>query len=970
MIETNPDGFRQEKATPGGGVLGMLAAWAVAFGCAVGWDAIELPGTTFLPKAGPLGTVLGVLAGGLVMAVVAWNYHVMINRHPGPGGVYAYATEAFGIDHGFIGGWFLCLTYMAIVWMDATALASVARNLAGRDLFAFGFGYPVAGFEVRLGHMLLSAAAIAVAAAVCCRRRLSYAVQTVLALVMAAAIAGCFAAAAAARGGGMEAVRAMGPAFSPDPASGGKLMQVLGIVALSPWLFVGFESISNLSGEFRFPARRSFWVMAAALGSAVAAYALLAALPALLPAAGGADWAEGLARLGGAPYPSYGPVLRAGGRALVGAGALAAVFTNLVGNTVAASRLLAAMAEDGTVPRWFGGRNAAGAPRNAVLSIAVLSVAVSAMGGTVLGIVADIAVVGAGVAYAYTSAAVVRLARGRLERAAGTAGLVLSAAVSVLFILPNFAPDTAAMGTMSYLVVVLWCIAGLACFLFAFRSDRSRRLGQSTMVWLSLLAMVVAMSVLWIRQSTYDTTERAFDDIVRQHTDVCMSAGEGGVADHHDDYAWMGILRAKLAAVNRSILTNSLVQIGLTVLAFGLLFGLYTILRRRERDLELEKARAKSYFFSTVSHDIRTPLNAIIGFSEMLKSGFDTPEERDQAIDAILVSGKTLLGLVNDILDLSKLESGKMAIVPEPTDCPRLLRGVMAAFRATSAKPGLDIRCRIGAMPPLMLDPQRLRQIVFNIVGNAVKFTERGHVELRAAYERPVGAGEGLFRLEIEDTGCGIGEEDLKRIGSAYVQVAATKLARNGGTGLGLAICKQLVAAMGGRLRVVSQPGRGSVFSIYIPRVRTAPPGSVVEGQDDDDGPGLARLPADAAGRLAHRILLADDSKMNLMVLQAFLRQLGDFDITLAKDGREALDILESASAPYDLVLTDMWMPNLDGEGLVKAIRANPSLASLRVVIVTADVELQDKAAGMGFDALLFKPITSAKLAQVLVTKP
>ena len=135
------------RAAAGGGALTPLAAWALAFGCAVGWDALVMPGSTFLPKAGPLGTLLGVLLGGLVMGVVAWNYHVMINRHPGPGGVYAYAGESFGVDHGFIAGWFLCLTYMAIVWMDATVISSVARHLAGRDLFAFGFRYTVAGYH-------------------------------------------------------------------------------------------------------------------------------------------------------------------------------------------------------------------------------------------------------------------------------------------------------------------------------------------------------------------------------------------------------------------------------------------------------------------------------------------------------------------------------------------------------------------------------------------------------------------------------------------------------------------------------------------------------------------------------------------------------------------------------------------------------------------------------------------------------
>jgi CheY-like chemotaxis protein len=408
---------------------------------------------------------------------------------------------------------------------------------------------------------------------------------------------------------------------------------------------------------------------------------------------------------------------------------------------------------------------------------------------------------------------------------------------------------------------------------------------------------------------------------------------------------------------------NYLVQTGLTVLSLTLMFLLYRILRRRERELEHEKAKAKSYFFSTVSHDIRTPLNAIIGFSEMLQQGFKTEEERAQALEAILTSGRSLLGLINDVLDLSKLESGKMEITPEPTDCPRLMRGMMDTFRATRSTPELELRCRAEAMPLLMLDPQRLRQIVFNLVGNAVKFTTSGHVELRVSYKRAANAETGLFRLEVEDTGCGISDEDKKHIGSAYVQVGS-KQSRKGGTGLGLAICQQLADAMGGRLGVVSELGRGSTFSIEIPGVRPAPAANHETAAAEAAAVASAKKPVPRAIR---RILVVDDVKVNAMVLKALIKNMGDFEIAVAMDGHEALAAMTATgSPPFDLVLTDMWMPNLDGEGLVRAIRANPALASTRVIVVTADVELRTKAVEMGFDGILLKPVTRERLAKVL----
>ncbi|MBR4654263.1 MAG: response regulator, partial [Kiritimatiellae bacterium] len=323
-----------------------------------------------------------------------------------------------------------------------------------------------------------------------------------------------------------------------------------------------------------------------------------------------------------------------------------------------------------------------------------------------------------------------------------------------------------------------------------------------------------------------------------------------------------------------------------------------------------------------------------------------------------------------DVLDLSKLESGKMEIHPEPTDCSRLMHAVMEAFRVSSGKSGLELRCRAGDMPLLLLDPQRLRQIAFNLVGNAVKFTKKGHVELRVGFDRRGDEDSGTFRMDVEDTGCGISEEDQKRIGSAYVQVGA-KVSRNGGTGLGLAICRQLIAAMGGRLEVESAIGEGSTFSVVIPEVKVA---AAPDAQARVPTAGGADVPASEGrdrlvppAKMPHRLLLVDDSRMNLMVLKALLKNMGDFEIVMASDGQEALKVLEAPDAqPFDLVLSDMWMPNLDGEGLVRAIRANPALSSLRVVAVTADVESQGTFAAMGFDDLLLKPVTVDKLGKIL----
>ena len=952
--------------------LSLLAAWALAFGCALGWDSFVIPWTSFLPDAGPAGTLIGLVAGALVMATVAWNFHYMMNRHPGPGGVYEYASRAFGADHGFLCGWFLSLAYVAIVWMDATVMAFIVNFFSGPATVRFGFHYAVEGYTIRFDHIVLSAVSIAAAAAICCRRRLAGIVQTVLSVAFVAGIL-VFAGAAVLRHGTAPA----GPAFAPDGVP--RVVQVLGVVGLMPWLFIGFESVSNLSGEFRFPLRKSFGVMAAAIAFAAAAYALLTLIPVLAPgfAPGGgfANWVEavGSLRAGDARAPdlAFSTASRAVGPwwgSKVGAATFfAAVFTNLVGNTLAASRLLSAMAADGALPRWFGRRNGDGSPRNAVLAIALVSVPVFALGEAVVGIIVDIAVVGAVIAYAYTSAATFRAARAegdRIARATGFAGLWLSALILLLFLLPFFSPEAGTMATESYLVLIALCIVGVVCFLSALRRDHNRHFGQSPVVWLSLVVVVILLSFLWIRQSTSGTMSKAFDAIVTRH-DESFRDEHGGADDglRHVSRAWIETLRDTERFVDRSVLRNDAVQTGVTVLMLILLVHLFVIFRRRERELEREKERSKSLFFSSVSHDIRTPLNAVIGFSEMLRSGTLTEAERKQAIDSILMSGRTLLGLVNDILDLSKLESGKMEIVHEPTDCPRLLREVMDSCRATGGRPGIELRCRFGEMPTLMTDPQRLRQIAFNLVGNAVKFTERGHVELRAFYDRAEGAEDGTFRLEVEDTGCGIAPEDLKRIGTDYVQVGS-KASKRGGTGLGLAICRQLAASVGGKLSVESALGRGSTFTITLPGIQPAPEGAAPGGEEEEPPP--VPVPAAPDGR-ARRLLLVDDVTMNLAVLQALLRREGTFETVLAANGTEALKALEAPGAePFDAVLTDLWMPGMDGEALLRAIRANPALSRLPVVALTADVEYRSKYAEVGFDGILLKPVTLATLSKSL----
>ena len=378
---------------------------------------------------------------------------------------------------------------------------------------------------------------------------------------------------------------------------------------------------------------------------------------------------------------------------------------------------------------------------------------------------------------------------------------------------------------------------------------------------------------------------------------------------------------------------------------------------------ELEKAldrarsaeKARTMFFSIVSHDIRTPLNAILGYSELLQSGVRSQAERDEALASIRASGTTLLELVNDVLDLAKMDAGKLALKPGPVRLSRLADEVFASFRKVAARKGVELVNRTGGVPVVLLDEPRFRQILFNLVGNAVKFTERGSVTVAA-----VRTGTKL-EVSVADTGCGIPPDMLSSILDPFVQVQdpSHSADRTAGTGLGLSICRWLVEAMGGELLVESEQGKGSTFRACLPDI------AADEGRPEPAAPPKPVLPP---GRRPRHVLVVDDSPLNRAVLTAFLRKAGVAEVGQAVDGAEALALLDAAlegGHPHDFVFTDFWMPNMNGLEFVAKLRADSRFRRLPVFAVTADTELHRDERTALFTGILLKPLTYDKLVEV-----
>ena len=397
----------------------------------------------------------------------------------------------------------------------------------------------------------------------------------------------------------------------------------------------------------------------------------------------------------------------------------------------------------------------------------------------------------------------------------------------------------------------------------------------------------------------------------------------------------------------------------LAVVLVFLVMNHYLIRIRKEKDRAIAAERAKSYFFSTVSHDIRTPLNAIIGYSELLQNGIEDKAEQKRAVQAIASSGHTLLELVNDVLDLSKLESGKTVFTSELTDFNRLASNVIHSFDVAVAGRDVKLVEDVPPIPLLYVDPHRVRQILFNLIGNAVKFTQRGKVVLSVTFVENTGenAKTGCLTMSVSDTGCGIAQDDLENILKPFMQAKNTGSAK--GTGLGLPICVQLAERMGGKLTLKSTLGSGSTFTVTIPDVRFS-----LEEKKSVEATGVIHIQPSSSDKKPC-ILIVDDVPVNVRVIQAMLRRLGVTDILSAGNGAEALEALEKNPA-VDIVLTDMWMPVMDGEGLIREIRAREQLKDLPVYAVTADVETQKTYKASGFTGILLKPVTLSQLQPIV----
>ena len=453
--------------------LSPLNVWSLALGCIIGWGAFVMPGNTFLGKAGPEGTAIAMGIAAVIMVIVSFNYQYLIQKYPIAGGDFTYAYKAFGEKHAFVCSWFLGLSYLAIVPLNATALALIGRNLMN-NIFQVGFHYVVAGYDIYLGEVLLAAGALILFGWLSIRGvQFTGVFQTALVFLL---VGGVIIITAAAALNPHVSFAGLSPGFFPDVAT---LSGVLAVLAVAPWAFVGFETIPQAVEEFKFSPRKTKLIMILSILFGALVYVVLNTVTAAVVPEGYTGWVEyirALPKLDGLlSLPTFHAgyqLLGSWGLLFLGLAVLGAILSGIIGFYMAASRLFYSMAKEKALPAWFGKLHSDyKTPCNAIVFIMVIALMAPFFGRTALGWIVDMSSIGAAVGYGYTSQAAFKFARREHNNVIILTSLLgtLFALIFVILLLVPIPLFNTSLGKESYTCFAVWIVLGILFYVFSER---------------------------------------------------------------------------------------------------------------------------------------------------------------------------------------------------------------------------------------------------------------------------------------------------------------------------------------------------------------------------------------------------------------------------------------------------------------------------------------------------------------------
>ena len=611
--------------------LSPLGAWAFSIGTSIGWGSLVVTSNTYLAQAGPLGSTFGMIIGGLIMLIIAANYGYLMNVYPNAGGAYHYASEILGHDHGFLTAWFLSLTYLAILWANATSIPLFARYFLG-NIFKIGRLYTLFGYDVYLGEALLSIAALLLVAMLCARQKGAMVrAMVAMAIVFTAGIVVCFVVAFTGCKGNI------GAGYVPGSSS---LSQIVRIAVISPWAFIGFENISHATEELNFRSTRLYRVLFVSVIVTTALYIFVTLLSVTAYPGEYRSWLDYIqnrAHLDGLKgLPAFYAANRYMGRAgvtLLMLVLLSLIVTSLIGNITALSRLFYALGRDQILPARFGELNDRSLPAKAIALIVGFSMLFPFLGRTAIGWIVDVTTIGATLIYGLVSASAMKLARERRdvrERWLGVAGLVLMIFFGIYTLVPNLYTSSS-MARESYFFFIVWSVLGFVYFRRMLRVDKAQRFGKSIVVWIALFSLVLFVSLVYLCQSIIDATGTGMRNIEQFYIHNHSGIQEGFVIE-------------QLARIRRITGTNVTAVVALIALSLYVLISNFRLINERAATSEHQLGVVREI----ASRDALTGVKSRHAFQEKEKELDEQIEERRIDEFGIVVCDLNGLKLIND----------------------------------------------------------------------------------------------------------------------------------------------------------------------------------------------------------------------------------------------------------------------------------------------------------------------------------
>jgi diguanylate cyclase (GGDEF)-like protein len=573
--------------------LSPLAVWALSVGSAIGWGSMIVTNNTYLAQAGPLGSILGLLIGFVMMLMVANHYHYLANRHPGTGGLYNYVKYIFGYDRAFLVAWFLFLVYISIFWANATSIPLFARYFLNRA-FSFGYMYTVFGYEVYFGEILITLAVIWLVGLLCIvSKKATARSMEVLALVFTIGITVCFVVAIFGfkkSGGTME------PAFIPDKNA---FRQVTHIAFISPWAFIGFESVSHSAAEYHFKHKNMFKILLISLIVITALYIFVILLSITVYPEECSSWLDYISRLDefegikGLPaFYAANHYLGKTGVYILMASLLALVLTSLIGMLRAVSRLCYAVAQDGILGERFAKLSKKQIPVNAILLVLIISLPIPFLGRTPIGWIVDTTTIGATIIYGFASAAVLKASKQdgkKKDRFISIICMGILVAFLTFLLFPELFSDYT-IESETYALLTVWSLLGLFFFNRVIRNDRARKFGRAIIVWIALLVFIVLITLAWVERMNESREDKVIDQIQSHYYDDSNS-----VYQNMSDEEFLAQQRTDLHNADKASVVIIIALFGTSI---GVLLANYVSMKNWEKKANEERDIARTIAYT------------------------------------------------------------------------------------------------------------------------------------------------------------------------------------------------------------------------------------------------------------------------------------------------------------------------------------------------------------------------------------